>query len=66
MTKEIEVDGLIFDMCRLGNARTRKRKLVLRVTKDEKSKRLTLCDEQEGIMTEVPVEPIEEMLREIL
>ena len=56
-----EVDGLTTDMRPDGSMRQRKKKIVFRITKDEISKSISLCDELRGIMLEIPLEPVEDL-----
>ena len=57
-----EVDGLTTDMRPDGSMRQRKKKIVFRITKDEIGKSISLCDELRGIMLEIPLEPVEDLL----
>ena len=61
-TKLREVDGITFDMRPDGTLKHRCHKLVFRITKDEKGKSISLCDELRGIMLEIPLEPVEDLL----
>lgn len=56
-----EVDGITADMRLDGSIRMRKHKIVFRITKDEKGKSISLCDELRGIMLEIPLEPVEDL-----
>ena len=56
-----EVDGLTIDMRPDGSMRQRKKKIVFRITKDEIGKSISLCDELQGIMLEIPLEPVEDL-----
>lgn len=57
-----KVDGITFDMRPDATQRYRFHKLVFRITKDEKGKSISLCDELRGIMLEIPLEPVEDLL----
>ncbi len=61
-TAEREVDGITFDMRSDGTMKMRKHKIVFRITKDEIGKSISLCDEMRGIMIEIPLEPVEDLL----
>ena len=56
-----EVDGITVDMRLDGSTKIRKHKIVFRITKDEKGKSISLCDELRGIMLEIPLEPVEDL-----
>ena len=62
MTKKREVDGIIFDMRSDGTMKMRKHKIIFRITKDEIGKSISLCDELRGIMIEIPLEPVEDLI----
>lgn len=57
-----EVDGITFDVRSDGTLKLRMHKLVFRYTKDEKGKSISLCDELRGIMLEIPLEPVEDLV----
>ena len=61
-TKIRDVNGITFDMRADGSLRCRKKKITVRITKDEIGKTISLCDEMRGIMIEIPLEPIEDLL----
>lgn len=61
-TQEREVDGITFDMRPDGTLKQRFHKIVFRITKDEAGKSISLCDEVRGIMMEIPLEPVEDLL----
>ena len=57
-----EVEGLIFDMRSDGTLKARQHTIVFRITKDALGKSISLCDELRGIMIEIPLEPVEDLL----
>ena len=57
-----EVDGITFDIRPDGTMKQRFHKIVFRITKDEVGKSISLCDEVRGIMIEIPLEPVEDLL----
>jgi hypothetical protein len=61
-THEREVDGIIFDKKSDGSLKMRMHRIVFRITKDERGKSISLCDELRGIMIEIPLEPVEDLL----
>ena len=61
MTKSKEVDGLAFVETKKG-FRTHSVKLVLRVTKDKYGQSLSLADERNGLMLEIPLEPVSDLI----
>ena len=65
-TKLREVDGIMFDMKLDGSLRPRFHRIVFRITADNFGKSLSLCDEQQGIMIMIPVEPVEDLIRNAL
>ena len=61
-TEVVDVEGFTFDIKTDTPARMRKKKITVRITKDEKGKTLSLADELRGIMLLIPMEPIEDLL----
>ena len=61
-TEVREVDGITFDMRPDGTIKQRLHKIVFRITKDETGKSISLCDELRGIMLEIPLEPVEDLI----
>ena len=61
MTQLKDIEGLVF-----SGFLPRRTKITARMTKDKVGKSLSLADEKEGIMIEIPLEPIEKELREIV
>lgn len=61
-TEVMDVEGFTFDIKPDTPARMRKKKITVRITKDEKGKTLSLADELRGIMLLIPMEPIENLL----
>lgn len=60
MTITKDVNGI------LCNDFMQKRKITVRITKDSKGKTISLADEKENVMLIIPLEPIEENLKQIL
>ena len=65
-TKQREVDGIMFEMKSDGWLQPRFHRIVFRITADNIGKSLSLCDEQQGIMIMIPVEPVEDLIRNAL
>ena len=65
-TKQREVDGIMFDTKSDGSLRPRFHRIVFRITADNHGKSLSLCDEQQGIMIMIPVESVEDLIRNAL
>ena len=61
-TEVREVEGMSFVMGKHGFPVPVMRKLVFRITKDEWGKSISLCDEKMGVMLEIPLEPVEDLL----
>ena len=57
-----EVDGIVFEMRTDGSIKRRLKRIVFRFTKDEAGKSISLCDEMRGIMIEIPLEPVEDLI----
>ena len=60
-TKLREVDGYTFEMQPDGSIRPKLSTIVFRITKDALGKSISLCDEERGIMLEIPLEPVEDL-----
>lgn len=60
MTITKDVNGI------LCNDFMQKRKITVRITKDQKGKTISLADEKENVMLIIPLEPIEKDLLQIL
>lgn len=65
-TKQREVDGIMFDTNSDGLPRLRFHRIVVRFKADNFGKSLSLCDAQQGIMIMIPVEPVEDLIRNAL
>lgn len=56
-----EVKGSVLEIRPDGSNCFQLKTLVFRITKDQLGKSISLCDEERGIMLEIPLEPVEDM-----
>ena len=61
MIKAKTIDGLIFVLEKKG-LRTIKGQITVRATRNELGQSISLTDEKNGVMFEIPVEPVSDMI----
>ena len=61
-TEVRDVNGIIFDQ-RPEGLKMRMHRITVRVTNDEKGKSISLEDELRGIIIEIPLEPVEDLMK---
>lgn len=63
-TKAKSVTGLTIDSRESGVPRIRMKEIVFRITSLAEGKSISLADEKRGIMLEIPLEPVEDLIFE--
>ena len=61
MTKTRTIDGLVSVLEKKG-IRFISRRITVRVTRDKHGQSLSLADETNGVMFEIPVEPVADLI----